>query len=91
LRSGTTEQAHQTTESIFALLPAGAQNAAQDLLHPGPVPGAVTTPDFPRDDDAPQRPFGCIIGGVQARALQKSEQIRLLVPQMIRQPDIGQR
>ena len=70
----------QLPEGIFALLPAGAQNAGQNLIRSGAIPRAVATPGLAGHHHHSDGPLAYIVGGLQTGTTQKREQVRLLVP-----------
>ncbi len=61
---------HQLGEGVFALLPAGAENAGQYLMRAGTVGRTIASPVFASHRHQPDGPLGEVIGGMQARTAQ---------------------
>src|ERR1022692_4627945 len=76
---------HQLGEGVFALLPAGAENAGQYLMRAGTVGRTIASPGFASHRHQPDGPLGEVIGGMQARTAQKREQMGLLMAQVFGQ------
>ena len=74
---------HQLGEGVFALLPAGAENAGQYLMRAGTVGRTIASPGFASHRHQPDGPLGEVIGGMQARTAQKREQMGLLMAQVL--------
>ena len=55
------------SNAFFALLPAGEQDASQNLLCPGTVGRSIATPGFASHGHQTDRPLGKVIRGLQTR------------------------
>jgi hypothetical protein len=72
-------------------LPAGTQDAGQNLLGAGAVRRTIASPGFARQRHQPDRPRGEVVGGMQAGTVKEGEQVWLLMAQMFGQSLIGRR
>src|ERR1039457_2471690 len=80
---------NQLLESVFALLPASAQDARQNLLRPSTLPSPVATPGFASHHHQTNRRLNEVVGGWNPRTVQEREQVGLLMLQVARQSLIG--
>ena len=81
-----TEQIHEEGEDVFTLLVASAERAHQNLLRACAVLGAIAAPDLACHHRRTDRLFGSMVGGVQSRAVEKREQMRPFMAQVLGQP-----
>jgi len=64
---------------VFALLPAGAENTRQNLMRAGAVGRAIASPRLTNQRHQAYGPLSEVVGGMQARTAQKSEQVGLFM------------
>ncbi len=88
-RNRRPEQLRDPIEGVFALLTACGQNADQNLLGLRAIFGPIAAPGFSGHHRWTQRPFGGIIGRLDAWTMQKREKPRLFMTQVFGQPPIG--
>ena len=70
---------------------AGLQYTHEDFLSARPSLGAVAAPGFSSNDSRPERPFGGVVCGVDARTVKKDEQPGLLMSEVVGEPLIGRK
>lgn len=89
LRVRRPEQLFQHGERATLLLPAGAQQAGENLLGAGSGRGAITAPDLAGHHQRAEGLFGSPVGRIATRMIQKGEQGGSLAVEMVGQPLVG--
>ena len=90
-RTGIALQRHEAGQRIVLLLATGAQDTRQSLLRAGAGGGAVATPRFAGAHRGAKRPFGDVVGRVEPRAVEETEERRALMIEVVRQAPVGGR